>query len=198
MIRLTVGNRETPCQHCVSRRVPELCVPYTRGTSPTRAKEPVASEEERVKTERPGTASGGDSSKSVPKKQTAPVTVPRPGILPTLNVRVSRIEAMLNAVLNKVDGLEGKALNDWRISEYLVDTADIDHAPATTPPPSDVPLPKEAESPNSVRSDTERDRVINLEGDAQPGDVQGLDLDTSLRNPLPQSVRPLVTRLMYS
>lgn len=42
-----------------------------------------------------------------------------PSMLPTLSVRVSRIEALLNAVVNRVGGLEGKALSDWRISGYL-------------------------------------------------------------------------------
>jgi hypothetical protein len=39
-----------------------------------------------------------------------------PTALPTLSVRVARIEALLNVVVNRVDGLDGKALSDWRIS----------------------------------------------------------------------------------
>jgi hypothetical protein len=38
-------------------------------------------------------------------------------MLPTLSVRVGRLEAMVNAMINRVGGLEGKALSDWRISE---------------------------------------------------------------------------------
>jgi len=51
------------------------------------------------------------------KADTSTPVVRQPGMLPTLSVRVARIEALLNAVVNKVDGLEGKALSDWRISE---------------------------------------------------------------------------------
>lgn len=94
-------NRETPCNHCIARRVPELCVPSTTTSSP---KERNISK--LVKTE--DTVSAG------------PVEMaPRaPSLLPTLSVRVGRIEAMLNSVLNKVEGLEGKALREWRISEW--------------------------------------------------------------------------------
>ena len=92
-------NRETPCQHCVARRVPELCIPYTRAGSP------------------PSRGGGKDVKMEDGKVDTSTPVVRQPGMLPTLSVRVARIEALLNAVVNKVDGLEGKALSDWRISE---------------------------------------------------------------------------------
>jgi hypothetical protein len=37
--------------------------------------------------------------------------------LPTLTVRVMRLEAMVNTIINRVPDLEGRALQDWRISE---------------------------------------------------------------------------------
>ena len=92
-------NRETPCQHCVARRVPELCVPFSRTvTSPNRRR-----------------SEGRLQPKTEPGQ---PVPVRQPGMLPTLSVRVARIEALLNVVVNRVDGIEGKALSDWRISKY--------------------------------------------------------------------------------
>jgi hypothetical protein len=192
-------NREQPCQHCVSRRVPELCVPYTRTGSPSKKEKGASSREEAVKTERPGTASGGDFGQSTkePTQVQAPLAIaPRAAsMLPTLSVRVTRIEAMLNAVINRVDGVDGKALNDWRISESCLGPLDhvlmIDHPPATSPPTLEAALPKDQPaSPGSVQScpDTAV-RVPSPEGDA--GDVRGLDNDTVTRNPLPQSVRPL-------
>lgn len=117
-------NREQPCQHCLSRRVPELCVPYTRtGGSPSKKekgnKAQVKEKEETVKAERLESASGAESAPSAKEPaQAQAVVVPRQaGMLPTLSVRVSRIEAMLNAVINRVDGVDCKALGDWRISE---------------------------------------------------------------------------------
>lgn len=94
-------NRETPCQHCVARRVPELCVPYTRsGTPPPRGVklEPTA-----------------DRKPSPREKGTSTVTE-RPA-LPTLSVRMARVEDLLNLMVNRVPGLEGSnALDAWRIS----------------------------------------------------------------------------------
>lgn len=88
-------NREVPCQHCISRRVPELCRPYTRsGTPPPRGVklEPVAD-----------------------RKTLAREPSDRP-TLPTLSVRMARVEDLLNVMVNKVPGLEGQALDLWRIS----------------------------------------------------------------------------------
>ena len=92
-------NRETPCQHCISRRVPELCVPYTRAASPPKSQKSRETE-------------GSETGTS------APVPTRVPSQLPTLTVRVTRIEALLNAMVNRVDGLSGKALDEWRISEF--------------------------------------------------------------------------------
>jgi hypothetical protein len=89
-------NRETPCQHCLSRRVPELCVPYTRsGTPPPRG----------VKLE-PNT-----------DRKASPKSAPERPSLPTLSVRMARVEDLLNVMVNKVQGVEGTALDAWRISE---------------------------------------------------------------------------------
>jgi hypothetical protein len=89
-------NRETPCQHCLSRRVPELCVPYTRsGTPPPRG----------VKLE-PAT-----------DRKASPKSAPEKSALPTLSVRMARVEDLLNVMVNRVPGVEGSALDAWRISK---------------------------------------------------------------------------------
>lgn len=87
-------------------------MPFARGGSPSRSKD--------IKNERPGTAVSGEQ----------PVARP-PSMLPTLSVRVGRIEAMVNAIINRVDGVEGKALSDWRISESVT----LVKADKTTPRP---------------------------------------------------------------
>jgi hypothetical protein len=178
-------NRETPCQHCVARRVPELCVPYTRvGSPPPRGKEIV----KEVKSE---------------EGKEMPVVTRQPGMLPTLSVRVARIEALLNAVVNKVDGLEGKALSDWRISALsTIPALMLDHAPATTPPPLNSSLtlsrresPREesitaSPSPPPTAHDATERESADMDGSRDGDEVAGLDLDSSIRNPLPQSVGP--------
>jgi hypothetical protein len=88
-------NRETPCQHCLSRRVPELCVPYTRsGTPPPR----------------------GVKLEPQPDRKASPKSAPEKPILPTLSVRMARVEDLLNVMVNRVPGVEGRALDAWRIS----------------------------------------------------------------------------------
>lgn len=117
-------NRETPCQHCVSRRVPELCVPYTRNNTSPQPQQ--VKTEKKVERERQLT---GGSQPSVGQQDQAQMQVARtPGMLPTLSVRVGRLEAMVNAMINRVGGLEGKALHDWRISELTVYPAGKDPA----------------------------------------------------------------------
>lgn len=89
-------NRETPCQHCVSRKVPHLCVPSARlGSPPARPK---------PKVERDAT----------PKKEAASTASPATG---GLAGRVSKLEKMLNAVLNRVDILDPTAMTEWRQCE---------------------------------------------------------------------------------
>ncbi|WVR04770.1 hypothetical protein IAU60_001782 [Kwoniella sp. DSM 27419] len=169
-------NRETPCQHCVARRVPELCVPYSRPTTPPGG---------RVKTELQGSLrSSPKDKKEGDRPSTAASSGPRPpSMLPTISVRVARLEAMVNAVINRVDGVEGKALRDWRIN----------HAPATSPPPLIAEAPSN-EDPDKAqdRPDTSstRSRVDEWDNAAEGEDaaVGGLDRDTSTRNPLPQSM----------
>ena len=130
-----------------------------------------------------------------------PVVPRQPGMLPTLSVRVARIEALLNAVVNKVDGLEGKALSDWRISEWTGKVGLIlDHAPATTPPPnqSSMALSRReslrdqsvtmSPSPPPTAQDVAERESADLEGSRDGDEVAGLDMDSSMRNPLPQSV----------
>lgn len=93
-------NRETPCQHCVNRKVPHLCIPSSRLNSPpSRAKPPVKAD--------------GDNSAVKGKTDDRTTTAP----MPALGGRVSRIERMLNAVLNRIDGLDSTALADWRSCE---------------------------------------------------------------------------------
>lgn len=88
-------NREVPCQHCISRRVPELCRPYTRsGTPPPR----------------------GVKLEPVADRKASPREMPDRPALPTLSVRMARVEDLLNAMVNRVPGLEGQALDLWRIS----------------------------------------------------------------------------------
>lgn len=101
-------SKETPCQHCVARRVPELCVSYSRSAVPPK------SAGAGLKTEMPGGLTGGVKPGDSLQATTG---ARQPSTLPTLSVRVGRLEAMLSAVVNRVDGLEGKALTDWRISQ---------------------------------------------------------------------------------
>lgn len=98
-------NRETPCQHCVARRVPELCVPYTRPSSPP---------------EKKGSGNKKDFTK-VKTENEATAEKPRPSMLPTISVRVARLEAIVNAVVNRIPEVGGtKALKDWRISKCFL------------------------------------------------------------------------------
>jgi hypothetical protein len=43
--------------------------------------------------------------------------VPERPSLPTLSVRMARVENLLNVMVNRVQGVEGSALDAWRISE---------------------------------------------------------------------------------
>nr|XP_019046958.1 hypothetical protein I302_03564 [Kwoniella bestiolae CBS 10118]OCF25888.1 hypothetical protein I302_03564 [Kwoniella bestiolae CBS 10118] len=178
-------NRETPCQHCVARRVPELCVPYSRPTTPPASKNVIKSE---IQSARPSPKDAGNK-----KDGDAPVTVPTtsrpPSMLPTISVRVARLEAMVNAVINRVDGVEGKALRDWRIN----------HAPATSPPPLSASLPPDSEDEKKLdfrpeTSSTQSRIEHSVEWDNGPESedavVGGLDRETGIRNPLPQSLHP--------
>lgn len=90
-------NRETPCQHCIARRVPELCLPYTRsGTPPPR----------------------GVKLEPVVDRKTSPKDVPERPALPTLSVRMARVEDLLNLMVNSVPNVQGsRALEAWRISQ---------------------------------------------------------------------------------
>ena len=90
-------NRETPCQHCIARRVPELCLPYTRsGTPPPR----------------------GVKLEPVVDRKTSPKNVPERPPLPTLSVRMARVEDLLNLMVNSVPSVQGsRALEAWRISK---------------------------------------------------------------------------------
>ncbi|WVQ79880.1 hypothetical protein IAT38_001980 [Cryptococcus sp. DSM 104549] len=184
-------NRETPCQHCVARRVPELCVPYQRPTSPVGGKATTsrgASQAERAAADKKDVKTESGEAQPAAEK-------PRPSMLPTISVRVGRLEAMVNAVINRVSGVEGKALRDWRIN----------HPPATSPPPlgldedeekeleDQVPeLATERERPGSPSSTHSRrdDNSAEWGGDSGEGEdvVGGLDRATSGRNPLPQSM----------
>lgn len=87
-------NRETPCQHCVSRKVPHLCVPSARLGSPPARPKPKAE--------------GETASRKTETATTSPVPSG------ALSGRVSKLEKMLNAVLNRVDGLDSSALTEWR------------------------------------------------------------------------------------
>lgn len=109
-------NRETPCQHCVSRKVPHLCVPSSRmGSPPPRPKAKTEPSDPRkpgtIVDERPGSS----------------------GSMPAMGVRVTKLEKIMNAVLNKVN-VQSSALTEWRQL----------HAVAKSPPPERppaVPLP---------------------------------------------------------
>ncbi|ORX34040.1 fungal-specific transcription factor domain-domain-containing protein [Kockovaella imperatae] len=176
-------NRQTPCQHCVQRRVPELCVPYIReGSPPPRNRTKAAAAAAASAGGGGGGAGSGGAGQGGPdikiemagstaatSLNTAP-TARQPSQLPTLTVRVARIEALLNAVVNRVDGVEGKALHDWRIN----------HAPATSPPPlgSHAMSRSRNVSSNSNHGDTDR------EGSGD--EVLKIDRESLSRNPLPQ------------
>ncbi|WWD21666.1 hypothetical protein CI109_106152 [Kwoniella shandongensis] len=191
-------NRETPCQHCVARRVPELCVPYTRPGSPPAGKASTRRADSSAKSPGPKDKKEGQIKSEVDNsqrqdsqhRQSVQPEKPRPAsLLPTISVRVGRLEAMMNAVINRVDGVEGKALRDWRIN----------HAPATSPPPinpeelHDRADEDQGERPDTMSSTRSRrdDRSPEWGGESAEGDdvgVGGLDRDTSGRNPLPQSM----------
>ncbi|WWC59664.1 uncharacterized protein I303_102226 [Kwoniella dejecticola CBS 10117] len=180
-------NRETPCQHCVARRVPELCVPYSRPATPPGGKG--------IKTEitsaKPSPSTARKDGENPPTVVVAQTTTSRPpSMLPTISVRVARLEAMVNAVVNRVEGVEGKALRDWRIN----------HAPATTPPPLSAELPPDSEDEKKIDSSrpetsstlSRKERSVEWDEDNGPGSedavVGGLDRETGVRNPLPQSL----------
>ncbi|KAK4684431.1 hypothetical protein P7C73_g5751, partial [Tremellales sp. Uapishka_1] len=190
-------NRETPCQHCLARRVTHLCVPYTRSGSPP----------SRTKDSRAMTASGsGEPSlvvKTSPQAQrsqppedkrerspstvngTAPALVRPPSTMPTMNKRVSKLEMMVNAITNVIP-LEGSAFREWRQS-----------FPAPTSPP---PAHRFRPDTSSTTSDSSRptqgiverdDMEGDIMGEGREGDeswVAGLDRGSSMRNPLPQSL----------
>ncbi|WVN89314.1 uncharacterized protein L203_104536 [Cryptococcus depauperatus CBS 7841] len=156
-------NRETPCQHCVARRVPELCVPYTRPSTP------------------PEKSGKGDKKEGKIKSEDV-VEKPKPSMLPTISVRVARLEAIMNAVVNRIPEVDGtKALKDWRISEYE------DEAVLAQPPEdAEIERPASASSSHSKRDDQSAD--WGGDGDGDDVAVGGLDRATSGRNPLPQSM----------
>lgn len=134
-------NRETPCQHCVSRRVPELCVPYARNASPaaTTSAPAVAEKKDETKTERQDqvddqqqqtrrSQAQANQAQQEEQPQAQPMTAGLSSSranppLPTLSVRVTRLEAMVNTMINHVQDLDGKALQDWRISKLLLGIA---------------------------------------------------------------------------
>jgi hypothetical protein len=189
-------NREIPCQHCVARRVPELCVPYSRPPDLER---------------KAGIAITGDNADSE-KART-------PSMLPTLSVRVGRIEALLNAMVNRVNGVEGKALDDWRISGYRIAKSlkslslDLDHAPAEHPPPLRNPRSSETSTMNNATASptspdhtaiTNKQERLSAEPEARGEEIERedtaevavvdlLERDTLARNPLPQSVSHLLS-----
>ncbi|WRT64595.1 uncharacterized protein IL334_001528 [Kwoniella shivajii] len=179
-------NRETPCQHCVARRVPELCVPYSRPATPPGGKSVKTESSSAKPSPRDSNKKDGIDTASTP----IPVTTSRPpSMLPTISVRVARLEAMVNAVINRVDGVEGKALKDWRIN----------HAPAISPPPLSASLAPDSEDekkmnqrPNSSSTQSRFERSVEWENGPESEDavVGGLDRETGIRNPLPQSLHP--------
>ncbi|WWC86725.1 uncharacterized protein L201_001603 [Kwoniella dendrophila CBS 6074] len=193
-------NRETPCQHCVARRVPELCVPYSRPATPpggknlknddtSSAKPSPRDNSNNIKKENDNNNSS--SQTNTPTQQPPPnsstIVSRPPSMLPTISVRVARLEAMVNAMVNRVDGVEGKALRDWRIN----------HAPATSPPPLSAELPAESEDekkldnrPETSSTQSRMERSVEWENgpDSEDAVVGGLDRETGSRNPLPQSL----------
>ncbi|ODN79510.1 hypothetical protein L202_03476 [Cryptococcus amylolentus CBS 6039] len=185
-------NRETPCQHCVARRVPELCVPYSRADSPSK-----------------GTKAGsGKKDKDGPKVKTEEgrAIVPdkmKPSMLPTISVRVGRLEALVNAMVNRVPEVnDTKAYSDWRINHPPADSPpvlgaglddeedeqdeDVEGSPRPETRGGDIERPATASSVRSRRDEHSAEWGANSEG--EDGGVGGLDRATSSRNPLPQSM----------
>ncbi|KLT39784.1 hypothetical protein CC85DRAFT_250611 [Cutaneotrichosporon oleaginosum] len=147
-------NRETPCQHCVSRKVPHLCVPSARlGSPPPRSKP----------------KSEAESSTAARGKASDQATTPT-----AFNGRVNKLERIVNAVLNRVDGLEGSAaLAEWRQT----------HQQALSPTPVTAKLeprtsasPATSGAPGRLESENGEDAWLG-----------GLDRGTVSRNPLPQT-----------
>ncbi|EIW71030.1 hypothetical protein TREMEDRAFT_27559 [Tremella mesenterica DSM 1558] len=164
-------NRETPCQHCKARGVPELCLPSKAGEdSSDKEKKPVIPTINQRGIKRNSLSLMGESS--------------RPQPLPTLTVRVTRIEALVNAMVNRIDGIdETKALQDWRIN----------HAPATSPSPLDYPRissDDQSLSPSRLPMNDQEDLLLERETEGREGGVTATDIDrdTIIRNPLPQSM----------
>ncbi|RXK39216.1 hypothetical protein M231_03573 [Tremella mesenterica] len=164
-------NRETPCQHCKARGVPELCLPSKAGEdSSDKEKKPVIPTINQRGIKRNSLSLMGESS--------------RPQPLPTLTVRVTRIEALVNAMVNRIDGIdETKALQDWRIN----------HAPATSPSPLDYPRissDDQSLSPSRLPMNDQEDLMLERETEGREGGVTATDIDrdTIIRNPLPQSM----------
>ncbi|BEJ12592.1 hypothetical protein CspHIS471_0210520 [Cutaneotrichosporon sp. HIS471] len=148
-------NRETPCQHCVSRKVPHLCVPSARSGSPPPRPKP--------KTEVEGNTA--TSRSKVPEQAATPIA---------LNGRVHKLERIVNAVLNRVDGLENSnALAEWRQT----------HQPAVSPPAVHAKLELPVSASPATSGALGR---MESEG-ADDVWLGGLDRGTVSRNPLPQT-----------
>jgi hypothetical protein len=104
---------------------------------------------------------------------------------------MARVEDLLNVMINRVPGIEGQALDLWRIStsELEVENAlTSDHPPALSPEATEDADEDDFEEPVSMG------KPSNQEGEGteatQEEDVGRLDVDTGSRNPLPQSVSP--------
>jgi hypothetical protein len=121
-------NRQTPCQHCVSRKVEHLCI--SAALARQREEQGVAAgiplpttpiiRTPKIKTEssdritavtqdgRPTSSSGN----------------------PSLSVRVNKLEKMMNAIINRVDGLDSTSLTEWRLRKCAVKGQSLTNRPS--------------------------------------------------------------------
>lgn len=107
-------NRQTPCQHCVSRKVPHLCIPVVRnGSPPPRPKpKPEASEHSTKDNSR-------STQNSIDERHAASGEVELPPPTPSDPVaRIRELESVVNALVNCNPELDRAAFQRWRKCKF--------------------------------------------------------------------------------
>ncbi|WOO77154.1 putative transcriptional regulatory protein [Vanrija pseudolonga] len=160
-------NRETPCQHCVSRKVPHLCLPVVRnGSPPPRPKpKPEASEVSTKDNSR-------STQSSIDERHVASgaAILPPPASPSGQVARIRELERVVNALVNCSPGLDRDALQRWRKS----------HPSATSPSPLSSPRPKS--EPQDSPATTNGTPL----GVTQEAYLRDVDQQAGARNPHPQ------------
>jgi hypothetical protein len=118
-------NRQTPCQHCTSRKVEHLCIPTAEARRRAEIGERAPLQQQQP--ERPSPSAGtarttpktkvGDPSDLAPALFGGGRVTSSPARTPTLVTRVTDIEKLLNAILPRVSGIDPSALSEWQEGE---------------------------------------------------------------------------------